>query len=83
MDSIVEIKNLNYLDFHDFNLNIKRNTYTSIVGRIKSGKTTLVKIISGIISTNNVCMCNNVTLTNDNPFEYLKNLGVVFSPFLG
>lgn len=77
MDYIIEINNLNYLDFKDFNLKIKKHSYTSIVGSIKSGKTTLVKILSGLIETNDVCKCNDIVLNKDNTFNYLKNIGVI------
>ena len=46
---MLEISNLNYLDFKDFNLKIEENSYTSIVGSNKSGKTTVFKIMSGLI----------------------------------
>lgn len=78
MNNIVRIKNLNYLDFREFNLDIKENSYTTIVGPIKSGKTTLLKIISGIIKTSDVCECNGVVLNKNNCFNYVKNIGVVF-----
>jgi len=78
MNNIVRIKNLNYLDFHEFNLDIEKNSYTTIVGSNKSGKTTLLKIISGIIKTDDVCECNGVILNKNNVFNYIKNIGVVF-----
>ena len=78
MNSIMEIRNLNYLDFNNFYLYIKENSFTSIVGSIKTGKTTLVKIMSSIIETNNVCICNGEFLNTNNTFNYLRNIGVVF-----
>jgi len=78
MNNIVRIKNLNYLDFHKFNLDIEKNSYTTIVGPNKSGKTTLLKILSGIIKTDDVCECNGVVLNKNNCFNYVKNIGVVF-----
>lgn len=78
MNNIVRIKNLNYLDFHEFNLDIEENSYTTIVGPNKSGKTTLLKIVSGIIKTSDVCECNGVILNKNNVFNYVKNIGVVF-----
>lgn len=79
MDNIVEVKKLNYLDFKEFSLEIEKNSYTVVVGGIKSGKTTLLKIMCGIISTRDVCVCNNITLSHDNRDDYIKNFGVVFS----
>lgn len=77
MNYIIEINNLNYLDFKDFNLKIQKHSYTSIVGSVKSGKTTLVKIITGLIETDNVCKCNEIFFNKDNTYSYLKNIGVV------
>ena len=54
MDNIIEINNLcfNYKDkivFDKFNLNIERGSFTTIIGENDSGKTTLVKILTGIL----------------------------------
>lgn len=74
---MLEICNLNYLDFKNFNLKIEKNSYTSIVGSNKSGKTTLCKIISGLLLIDNVCECNNIKLNKDNVYKYVRNIGVV------
>lgn len=74
---MIEISNLNYLCFKNFNLKIEKNTYTSIVGCNKSGKTLLFKIISGLILVNKTCKCNGVELSNNNYFDYVKNIGII------
>jgi len=74
---MLEICNLNYLDFKNFNLKIEKNSYTSIVGSNKSGKTTLCKIISGLLLIDDVCECNNIKLNKDSLYKYVKNIGVV------
>ena len=74
---MLEICNLNYLDFKNFNLKIEKNSYTSIVGSNKSGKTTLCKIISGLLLIDDVCECNNIKLNKDNVYKYVRNIGVV------
>lgn len=56
MENIIEIKNLNFsyknkLIFDKLNLEIKKGTFTTIIGSNNSGKTTLVKILLGIIKT--------------------------------
>lgn len=56
---VIRILNLNfeYKDnkiFNDLNLEIKKKTLNTLVGPNSSGKTTLAKIISGKIKTNNV-----------------------------
>lgn len=56
MDNIIEIKNLTFSYkenqvFDDLNLEIKRGTFTTIVGPNNSGKSTLIKLLLGIIKT--------------------------------
>lgn len=58
MANILEIKKLNYnygktTIFKDFNLSVKENSYVSIAGNNTSGKTTLIKLISGILPSKN------------------------------
>lgn len=77
MDNILEIKNLNYYDFKNFNLQLKKNKYYTIIGPSNSGKTTLSRIICGIIPTNNICICNNQKLNKENVNKYIVNIGLV------
>ena len=50
--NILEISKLNYNDiFHNFNIGIKKNSFTVIAGKNNSGKTMLLKILSGLIMT--------------------------------
>ncbi len=56
MENIIEIQDLTYsykdnLIFDKLNLEIKRGTFTTIIGPNNSGKTTLVKILLGLIKT--------------------------------
>ena len=77
MDTILEINNLNYQDFHNLNLSIKKGQFYFIVGANKSGKTTLFRIISSLIVTNNVVCCDNLYLNHDTRKTYIKKIGVV------
>ena len=64
MENIIEIKDLTYsykdkLIFDKLNFEIKRGTYTTIIGSNNSGKSTLVKILLGIIKTEADIKINN------------------------
>ncbi|MBQ6324224.1 MAG: ATP-binding cassette domain-containing protein [Bacilli bacterium] len=52
MKNIVNIKNLNYKPFDNFNLTIKENSFIAISGPNNSGKTTLMRILNGEIDKN-------------------------------
>ena len=77
MEIILEIEDLSYRKFDNLNLSFNNNTYYSIIGPNNSGKTTLFKIISGIIPTTDVITCNNIELDRRSVNEYIVNLGVV------
>ena len=74
---ILELINLNYGDFKDINISFNSGTFYSIVGGSNSGKTTLFKLISSLIPTRNAIICNNVSLNDNNYFNYLLNIGIV------
>lgn len=73
----MEIKNLSYIypdgtkTFIDFNLNIKDNEITSIIGPTGSGKSTLINLIGDDITNYEGTIENNVKLSllKDEPLE--------------
>ena len=80
---MVNIKNLNFkykdkLIFENFNLNIKENTITTIIGPNGCGKSTLVKILSGLLEFEGNIEINNIKLNKDNKKDIRKTIGVVF-----
>lgn len=81
--SIISIKDLlfryndNYI-FDKFNLEIERGSYTSIVGTIGAGKTTLIKILLGLIRTNSNITIDGINLCKENIRDIRKKIGVVF-----
>ena len=77
MVKVIEIINLSYGKFHNINLSFESNNYYLIVGSNNSGKTILFKLLSSLISTNNMISCNNVYLNNHNLFKYMVNIGIV------
>ena len=63
MENIIEIKDLkfsykNNAVFDNLDLEIKKGTFTTIIGPNNSGKTTLVKILLGIIKTDSYVKIN-------------------------
>lgn len=82
MDNIIEINNLcfNYKDkivFDKFNLNIERGSFTTIIGENDSGKTTLVKILTGILKYDGQIKINNLNLNKKEINEIRNFIGYV------
>lgn len=82
MANILEIKNLNYkynktTIFKNFNLSVKENSYVSIAGNNTSGKTTLIKLISGILPSDNSITIGYSYINNNRIHDNSKDLGVV------
>ena len=77
MVKVLETINLTYKDFNNVNLSFEGDTYYSIIGSNNSGKTTLFRLLTGIIPTTDVIFCNKVNLNKENNYEYIVNLGVV------
>lgn len=81
--NIIDIDNLNFSYknkqiFNDFNFKIKEGSFTTVAGSCGSGKTTLVKIILGLISNDfNVKICG-IKMNSENKKEIRKQIGVVF-----
>lgn len=83
MDNILIIKDLffNYRDkviFENFNLNIKRGLWTTIVGPNGGGKSTLVKIIIGLLKATGYISIDNMVLDQRSFKEIRKKTGVLF-----
>lgn len=89
MDNIIEISNLTfeYTDndnvetvINDLTLNIKRGSFTVILGHNGSGKSTLAKIITGLLkpATGTVLVDNLDTKDDANASEIHRCVGLVF-----
>ncbi len=79
---MLSINNLNYKNlYNDFNLEIPKNNFITILGTNRSGKTILTKIISGIIPTTDTCILDNISLNKNTVLTYLTKLGVVSNDF--
>ena len=83
MESILKVDNLNYaykdrIIFENLSLNIKKSEWVCICGCNGCGKSTLIKILTGIIKTDeNITVCNYNLKTN--LYDVRRNIGVVFS----
>ena len=77
MAIVLEITDLSYKDFSNINLSFKDKTYYSIIGSNNSGKTTLFKLISGIIPSNNSISCMDTLLNRKEVNDYITKLGIV------
>lgn len=75
MNYIIEINNLTYSNiFKDFNLRIKEKDFITVVGPNDSGKSTLVKILSGLKPYSGKISINN----NEEIKEARKQISVIF-----
>ena len=77
MEKILEIMDLSYKEFSNYNISFSNRTFYSIIGSNKCGKTTLFKLIASFILTNDCICCNNVYLNKDSRSLYIINLGIV------
>lgn len=81
--NILEIKNLTYkrdnsIIFNNLNLKVKENSYTVIAGNNASGKTTLIKILSGEIPTTNNVVIGYSYLNSNRIYDHSTILGVMY-----
>ena len=83
MESILKVDNLSYaykdrIIFENLSLNIKKSEWVTICGCNGCGKSTLIKILTGIIKTDeNITICNYNLKTN--LYDIRRNSGVVFT----
>ena len=71
MKEVLEIKNLTYQSlFKNLNMSITENTLNLITGSNKCGKTTLIKILSGIIDIENSCFYNKKDISKLKSLEF-------------
>lgn len=83
MDNILEVNNLNYsidnkIIFDNLQISIKNSTTNLILGSNSSGKTTLIRLLCGILPSDNTISVNYIPLNKSNLKEYLLSIGVIF-----
>ena len=78
-NNILDINKLNYNDvFHNFNIGIKKNSFTVIAGSNNTGKTTLIKILSGLINIKKTVKYKDSYLEDINKNTIYKDMAVMF-----
>ena len=78
MNKILSVKGLNYKAiFKELDLNIQKDTFNLITGSNKSGKTTLIKILSGIIEVKDTCFYNSSDITKLKSLEFATTFSYV------
>lgn len=83
MEDLININDLNFKYnetniFEKFTLDIKKGEWVSIIGPNCSGKSTLVKLLTGILENNNAITIAGISLTKDKIMEVRRIIGVVF-----
>ncbi len=83
MDNIVMINNLNFsygnnIVFKDFSLSIKKGVFTTILGNNGCGKSTLVRLLTGLEQSNNSIVIDGVLLNDNTVSSIRRKIGVVF-----
>ena len=76
MGIVLEIKDLSYKDFNNINLTFEENNLYSVIGSNNCGKTTLFKLISGMIMSNDAVSYKNISLNMNNRSDYIVNFGI-------
>ena len=85
MENILEVNNLTFAYNKDHNVfenlqfSIKKETVSLILGSSSCGKTTLIRLLTGILPSNNNITVNGVSLNNKTVKDYMLLFGVVFS----
>jgi len=84
MENILVAKNLSLICdekiiLNDINFNIEKNSINAILGSNNCGKTTLIKILSGITLSDGEIYINDLLLKPMNSKIILLNIGVVFT----
>lgn len=83
MNNIIEIKNLNYSEnkkeiFKDLNMSIPEDSFISISGNNDSGKTLLIKLINGLLPSNNTISIKYSYIDNDRMYDHSVDMGTVY-----
>lgn len=87
MTNILSIKNLTYkynktTIFNNFNLTVEEGKFITIAGNNISGKTTLIKLIAGILPSKNTINIGYSYVDNNSIQYHTKDIGVVFGSCL-
>lgn len=75
----IQIENLTYEPlFYNLNLEVQRGSFLSLVGRNGCGKSVLIKMLLGLISTEGTILIDGFQINKKNKRQIRKKFGVVF-----
>lgn len=84
MENLLEVKNLSFafggkkiLDKISFQ--VKKAEFVSILAANNGGKTTMIKLLAGLLPSKNNISLDNLVLNKNNGKKYLRQIGLVFS----
>lgn len=78
MKNIISVKNLSYKKiFSDISFDIKEGSFVTISGSNNCGKTTLIKLLSGLISTEKMIKFGSLYLEDINKTKLFLDEGIV------
>ena len=83
MSNLISIKNLTYevknkKIFKDLSISIPENSFITISGNNTSGKTTLIKLINGLLPNNNTITIGLSYLNDKRIYDHSKDIGSVY-----
>ena len=87
-DNIIEVKHVTFTyneadrpALKDISLNVKRGSWTAIIGHNGSGKSTLARLLNGLLVPDNdeaQIIVDSVELTDDTVWQIRNDIGIVF-----
>lgn len=85
-DILLAIENLNYAYntkkiFNNINFNVRKSEILTLIGSNNCGKTTIIKLLSGILGSNNNINLNGMYLNKKNFKHYCRKIGVMVGDF--
>lgn len=83
MDNMIVINNLFFkydykIIFNNLSLSIKKGTFTTILGNNGCGKSTLVRLLTGLEDSNRSILIDGMVLDDSTLFSIRRKIGVVF-----
>ena len=83
MDNMIVINNLFFkydykIIFNNLSLSIKKGTFTTILGNNGCGKSTLVRLLTGLEDSNRSIIIDGMVLDDSTLFSIRRKIGVVF-----
>lgn len=83
MNSIIEVRDLSYTlkekkILNSFHFTVKRGSWITLLGPVGSGKSTLIKLLTGLLPSNHEITINGIPVQKKNLKEIRALIGIVF-----